>query len=428
MSHTIRVWDIYRFLIFTFEFAMHPKDLRIEDYTYQLPDDRIAKYPLAVRDASKLLIYKGGQITEDHYRNIAGHIPADTLMVFNQTKVVHARLLFTKPSGGAIEVFCLAPHDQYTDIQTAMLQKGKVEWECLVGGAGKWKHGMVLQLVHDAPHFTLSAKISGRSPGSFTLTLEWDNDLTFAEVLHYAGKVPLPPYLHRNAETSEEERYQTLFAKEEGSVAAPTAGLHFTDEVMHSLSQKKIDTAFVTLHVGAGTFKPVKSETMAEHEMHAEWIEVSIDFIKQLKTHLDKNIVAVGTTSLRTLESLYWIGNKLTNGTGIDIHAIAVNQWDPYEQKITCTAKEALDAVISYLEAHKLSKLVTRTQILIAPGYTFMLVRGLVTNFHQPQSTLLLLVSAFIGDDWRRMYDFAMAHDYRFLSYGDGCLLWRTSP
>lgn len=403
----------------------HPKDLRIEDYTYQLPDERIAKYPLAVRDASKLLIYKRGVISEDIYHNIAAYIPENTLMVFNQTKVVHARLLFTKPSGGVIEVFCLTPHDQYKDIQTAMLQKEKAEWECLIGGASKWKHGMVLQLTNNNPHFTLSAKIIDRTPGAYTLSLEWDNEqLTFAEVLHYAGKVPLPPYLHRNAEVSDEERYQTLFAKKEGSVAAPTAGLHFTKEVLHTLSGKHIDTAFVTLHVGAGTFKPVKSETMADHEMHAEWIEVSTDFIKALLAHLNGKIVAVGTTSLRTLESLYWIGNKLENGYKINFHEIAVTQWEPYEKTNACTPQEALNAIITYLETHKINRLVTRTQILIAPGYTFKIVNGLVTNFHQPQSTLLLLVGAFIGQDWRLVYDFAMSHDYRFLSYGDGCLLW----
>ena len=407
---------------------MHPKDLRIEDYTYGLPDDRIAKYPLAIRDASKLLIYKEGVITEDNYRNIAKHIPADTLMVFNQTKVVHARLLFTKPSGSVIEVFCLSPHNQYMDIQTAMLQKSKVEWECLVGGASKWKRDAVLQLINEAPYFTLSAKITDRKPGAYTLTLEWDNDqLTFAEVLHYAGKVPLPPYLHRNAEATDEERYQTLFAKEEGSVAAPTAGLHFTNEVLQSLFEKQIDTAFVTLHVSAGTFKPVKSETMAEHEMHAEWIEVTVDFIKQLCAHLSRKIVAVGTTSLRTLESLYWIGNKLANGEKIDLHGIAVSQWDPYEGTQARATEEALTAIVTYLEANKLSKLVTRTQILIAPGYSFKIVNGLVTNFHQPQSTLLLLVSALIGGDWRMVYNFAMEHNYRFLSYGDGCLLWPGS-
>ncbi len=405
---------------------MHPKDLRIADYTYELPDERIAKYPLAERDASKLLIYKDNNISESIYRRIAEHIPAGSLMVFNQTRVVNARLLFTKPSGGVIEVFCLSPAGKYADIQTAMLQKGSVQWECLVGGAGKWKHGMILELAHSGPDFVLTAKIVERNPGSFVLELAWNNpELTFAEVLHFVGKVPLPPYLNRTAEITDEERYQTLFAKEEGSVAAPTAGLHFTNEVLQSLASNKIDTAFVTLHVGAGTFRPVKSETMAEHDMHAEWIEVSKEFIQQLLSHLKGNIVAVGTTSLRTLESLYWIGNKMLSGVEVELHGIAVDQWDPYERYATCTAEESLRALLAYLETNKLSKLITRTQILIAPGYTFRLVTGLVTNFHQPQSTLLLLVSAFIGDDWRKVYNYAMDHNFRFLSYGDGSLLWR---
>ena len=345
-------------------------------------------------------------------------------MVFNQTKVVHARLLFKKPSGGIIEVFCLAPAEQYADIQTAMLQKGSVMWECLIGGAGKWKHGMVLQLTHDAPAFTLSAKITERNPAAYILRLEWDNeDLTFAEVLHHAGKVPLPPYLHRDVEQGDEASYQTVFAKEEGSVAAPTAGLHFTNEILQSLAAKNIDSAFLTLHVGAGTFKPVKSETMSEHVMHAEWMEVSYATIGKLRSSPGKNIVAVGTTCLRTLESLYWIGNKISNGTAIDLHGVAVTQWEPYETTTTCSAEESLSAILSYMEQNKLDKLITRTQILIAPGYTFRIVSGLVTNFHQPQSTLLLLVAAFIGDDWRTVYDHAMNSGYRFLSYGDGSLL-----
>ncbi len=403
---------------------MNPKNLRIEDYTYPLPDERIAKYPLAARDASKLLVYKEGIISEDVYKNISKHIPSDTLMVFNQTKVVHARLLFKKPSGGVIEVFCLAPHKQYDGIQTAMLQKGKVYWECLIGGASKWKHGMVLQLTNEDPGFTLSATITERNPGAYTLCLEWDNeDLTFAEVLHYAGKVPLPPYLHRDADADDETRYQTLFATEEGSVAAPTAGLHFTNEILQSLAAKNIDTAFLTLHVGAGTFKPVKSATMQEHDMHAEWIDVSLITIHKLIDSLEKKIVAVGTTSMRTLESLYWIGNKLSNGSNIDLHSIAVSQWEPYETMQTCSPEKALTALAAWMEAHQLNKLITRTQILIAPGYTFRIAKGLVTNFHQPQSTLLLLVAALIGVDWRKVYEYALTHDFRFLSYGDGCLL-----
>lgn len=401
---------------------MHPKDLRIEDFTYSLPDERIAKHPLAERDASRLLVYDSGNISEDIYRNIAERIPAGSLMVFNQTKVVHARLLFRKESGSTIEVFCLAP--EAGDIQTAMLQKRSVRWECLIGGASKWKHGMVLQIVHDDPHFTLSATIVERTANAYIVQLEWDNDtLTFAEVLHYAGKVPLPPYLHRDAEIGDESRYQTVFAKDEGSVAAPTAGLHFTNEVMQSLRAKGIDTVFVTLHVGAGTFKPVKSETMAAHDMHAEWIEVTPEAIQQLIQHLDKGIVAVGTTSLRTLESLYWIGNKLLNGAAIDWHGIAVSQWEPYETEKQHNVKDALQAIANYLSGQTPAKLITRTQILIAPGYTFRIVNRLVTNFHQPQSTLLLLVAAFVGADWRKLYEYAMNNGFRFLSYGDGCLL-----
>ncbi len=404
---------------------MHPKYLRIDNFTYSLPDDRIAKYPLAERDASNLLVYNNGDITEDIYSNIAGHIPAHTLMVFNQTKVVHARLLFKKPTGGVIEVFCLAPAPQYPDIQTAMLSKGHAIWECMVGGAAKWKPDMALQITNESPAFVLTAGIVERRQGSFLLRLEWNNDtLTFADVLHYAGKVPLPPYLNRDADATDEGRYQTLYAKDEGSVAAPTAGLHFTQNVMAALADKHIDTDFVTLHVGAGTFRPVKSDTMVEHDMHAEWIEVSLQLIQKLRGVLGSQIVAVGTTSMRTLESLYWIGNSIYNGSAPDLEGIAVTQWQPYETNYTCTPAESLKALADYMEANNLNKLITRTQILIAPGYEFKIATGLVTNFHQPQSTLLLLVAALIGDDWRKVYDYALSHDFRFLSYGDGSLLW----
>jgi S-adenosylmethionine:tRNA ribosyltransferase-isomerase len=404
---------------------VHPKELRIEDFSYELPDEQVAKYPLEVRDASKLLIYDKGSISEDVYRNISGHIPGGSLLVFNQTKVVHARLLFRKETGGIIEVFCLEPHEQYADVQTAMAEKGKVWWKCLVGGAGKWKPGTVPELKHNAPDFTLQARMVERAAGNFILELSWyDTELTFAEILHYAGKVPLPPYLHREAEVTDEHRYQTIYAKEEGSVAAPTAGLHFTEHVMSSLAERKIDTAFVTLHVGAGTFKPVKSETMAEHDMHAEWIDVDKAAIQQLISQTDTGIIAVGTTSLRTLESLYWIGVKLQKGTLPDMKGIAVEQWDPYETDSAITAKESLTALLQYLEAEGLERLICRTRIIIAPGYEMRIVKGLVTNFHQPQSTLLLLVAALIGKDWRKVYDYALQHGYRFLSYGDGCLLW----
>lgn len=407
---------------------MHPKELRIQDYTYSLPDERIAKYPLAERDASKLLIYKDGSIGEDNYRNMSAHIPAGTLMIFNQTKVVNARLLFKKPSGGMIEVFCLAPDERYADIQTAMQQKGEVYWECMIGGASKWKHGMVLQLHNESPNFIVSAQIAERNPSAYIVKLEWDDaGLTFAEVLHHVGKVPLPPYLHREAEAADLNTYQTLFAKEEGSVAAPTAGLHFTQHVIDSLEAKKVGTSFVTLHVGAGTFKPVKADVMEGHEMHAEWIEVTNVTIAQLLRSINdsESIVPVGTTSLRTLESLYWIGNKIAQGISIDLHKVAVSQWEPYDTPKTVSARESLSALRNYMLAHGMQKLITRTQILIAPGYTFRIINGLVTNFHQPQSTLLLLVGALIGEDWRKVYDYAMDHDFRFLSYGDGSLLWR---
>lgn len=401
---------------------MHPKDLKIEDYTYELPDQRIAKYPLEERDASKLLVWNKGQLQEDVYRNIAQHIPEGTLMVFNRTKVVQARLLFTKATGGAIEVFCLEPHEQYSDVQTAMLQTHSVLWKCIVGGASKWKHGLILEQQHDG--FTLKAAIVDRGEGYFTIELVWDTDMSFAEVLHIAGKVPLPPYLHRDAEASDEERYQTIYAKHEGSVAAPTAGLHFTERIMDSLREKHIETAFVNLHVGAGTFMPVKSETMQGHTMHAEWIHVDADTIQQLIAYLDKGMVALGTTTMRTLESLYWIGAKLLNHTVPDFEGYAVTQWDPYEMGTDADTATALQAVVDYLLQNKQTSLVTKTQILIAPGYTNRVVRGLVTNFHQPQSTLLLLVASMLGDDWRRLYEHALQHDYRFLSYGDGCLLW----
>ncbi len=402
---------------------MHPKHLKISDFTYPLPDERIARYPLSERDASKLLIYNNGQIEEDTYRNLANHLPANTTLVFNQTKVIHARLLFHKPTGGAIEVFCLAPHHSYPDMQTAMLQKGSVQWECLVGGAAKWKSGTSITLT--CPLFTVSASVIERLPNSHLLQLQWtDENLTFAEVLHHAGKTPLPPYLRRDADTDDEMRYQTIFAKDDGSVAAPTASLHFTDNLMQSLQQKQVQSAFVTLHVGAGTFKPVKTETIEDHDMHAEWLAVSRQTIQRLLEAQNNKIVAVGTTSLRTIESLYWIGVQLLEGAAIDWHGIAVTQWLPYSGLPEYTTAQALQACLDYLSDHGLAQIITQTQIMIAPGYRLRLASGLITNFHQPQSTLLLLVAALIGNDWHKVYQYAMDNGYRFLSYGDGSLLW----
>lgn len=405
----------------------HPKELTILDYTYPLADDRIAAFPLPERDASKLLIYDNGQISTDAYRQLADHIPADSLLVFNNTKVVEARLLFQKSTGGVIEIFCLEPHEQYADITSAMLQTGKVYWQCLVGGASKWKAGQVLEkkIRYHNEEITLQASYIEKRTGCFIIELSWTPDaLSFAELLHAAGAIPLPPYIKRKAEDSDTERYQTVYAKHDGSVAAPTAGLHFTENIFTALREKNIRQDYVILHVGAGTFKPVKAEKMNEHDMHAEWIDVSHEFIGHLLESLNGNIVAVGTTSLRTLESLYWIGRKAASGE-LRVTCMEITQWEVYDQKgEEVSAKEALAALIEWMKANKLDRLVTKTQILIAPGYQFRIINGLITNFHQPQSTLLLLVAALIGEDWRKVYEFALTNDFRFLSYGDGSLLW----
>ncbi len=405
----------------------HPKNLSIADFTYDLPEDRIAKYPLAERDASKLLIYQDGDITEDQYRQLPSHLPANSLLVFNNTKVVEARLLFQKASGGVIEIFCLEPHEQYADITTAMQQKGKVWWHCLVGGASKWKSGQLLEK-NISDNIRLEAKCMDKKTGSFLIEISWsDQSMSFAELLHLAGAIPLPPYIKRAADETDKKRYQTIYAKQDGSVAAPTAGLHFTPAVLKELEQKNIPTAFVTLHVGAGTFKPVKSEQMADHEMHAEWIDVDRHFIANLKDQLDKNIIAVGTTSLRTLESLYWLGLKCMHpGNNETVpETVSISQWDPYDlQSEQLPASVALGQLLAWMEKNKLEKLITKTQILIAPGYTFRIVKGLITNFHQPQSTLLLLVAALVGNNWKKIYRHALQNNYRFLSYGDGSLLW----
>ena len=404
---------------------MHPKELSILNYSYDLPNERIAKYPLARRDESKLLIYKSGSIQEDVYHHLDIHFPSNSFLVFNQTKVVEARLLFTKSTGGVIEIFCLEPDEQYRDITTAMLQKQKVWWKCLIGGASKWKHGMIL--TKQVNEITIEASIIDRNTEAFTIELSWnDPDLSFAEVLHLAGAIPLPPYLNRTAEESDKERYQTIYAKEEGSVAAPTAGLHFTDRLFDKLQEKNITSSFVTLHVGAGTFKPVKAEKMEDHEMHAEFIDVDLNFIKTLIQNIDNAVVAVGTTSLRTIESLYWIGGKIRSTKHeIRIEALSVNQWDPYEMKGNISAKEALQTLAKWMEDKKLDRLITKTQIIIAPGYDLKIAKGLITNFHQPQSTLLLLVAAVVGNDWEEIYNHALENDFRFLSYGDGSILWK---
>ncbi len=408
--------------------ANHPKDISILDYTYSLPDEQIAKYPLAERDESKLLVYKSGVMEESVYKNLAGHLPADTLLIFNNTKVVEARLIFTKATGGVIELFCLEPHDQYSDITTAMLQKGKVLWKCLVGGAKKWKaETLVKEIQFEAETIKLSAVMLERLNDYFLIELSWDKDtLSFAEILHIAGLIPLPPYLNRQAEETDKATYQTIYAEHDGSVAAPTAGLHFTKRLFESLQAKDISHQFVTLHVGAGTFKPVKAATMQEHEMHAEFIDVSLELIESLITN--NSIIPVGTTSLRTLESLYWLGVKAASYTpsGDGSFDGGLTQWDAYELPQDVKKEEALVALIHWMKDNNLNRLITKTQLLIAPGYQLRIAKGIITNFHQPQSTLLLLVAAIIGSDWRKVYEHALANNFRFLSYGDGCFLFKA--
>ncbi|MCZ2222188.1 MAG: S-adenosylmethionine:tRNA ribosyltransferase-isomerase [Chitinophagales bacterium] len=407
---------------------MHPKNLSILDFNYQLSEDKIAKYPLTPRDNSKLLVYKDEKICEDFYYNLHHHIPENSLIVFNNTKVVEARLLFEKATGSNIEIFCLEPDEQYADITTAMLQKEKVFWKCLVGGAKKWKDEWLIKSInYQEGVLELKAKIVEKKNDYFLIEFVWSKqELSFAEILHIAGVIPLPPYIKRTVEEKDKETYQTIYAKYDGSVAAPTAGLHFTKNLLQHLAEKNIQTSYVTLHVGAGTFKPVKATTMQEHEMHSEFIEVSKSFIEQLKQYSTNKIIAVGTTSLRTIESIYWIGVKLENvTTDFTIEDSFIQQWDAYELPQNISVDKALSNVLQWMNKHNLQQLITKTQIIIAPSYSLKIADALITNFHQPQSTLLLLVAAVVDNDWKKIYDYALKNNFRFLSYGDGSLLWK---
>jgi len=405
---------------------MHPKNLSISDFDYPLPEERIARFPLEERDASRLLVYRNGIITESSYRQLADVLPEGATLVFNDTRVLEARLLFTKESGGVIEIFTLDPSGHYTDMETALAQQGSVEWNCLVGGASKWKpHYKPRKVIPNGNgQLTLEAEIVERLPDAFRIRFTWDpSSLTFPEVLHLAGQIPLPPYLKREPVAGDEKSYQTVYAVNEGSVAAPTAGLHFTPAVFKSLQQKNIHPLYLTLHVGAGTFRPVKSEKIEGHEMHSEYIEVKRSVLESLAA-AGHDLYAVGTTSLRTLESLYWMGVKCMKNPGISPDALVVGQWEPYEQPDPgLTRAESLGYLLTWLQERKADRLISRTQILVAPGYRFRMIRGLVTNFHQPRSTLLLLIAAIVGDDWKKIYAYALDNGFRFLSYGDGSLL-----
>lgn len=401
-----------------------PRTLKIEDFTYPLPDERIAKHPLAVRDSCKLLVYDGGKLSDRIFNELPQLLPAGAMLVYNNTRVINARLRFRKPTGALIEIFCLEPHAP-ADYEQAFASRGCCSWQCLVGNSKKWKDGPLEMTVETASGDTVlraeRLPLPVAADKSQTIEFSWDNAaVTLSDIIAAIGEIPIPPYLNRRSEASDSDDYQTVYSHIDGSVAAPTAGLHFTDGLLGRIDEAGIERREVTLHVGAGTFRPVKSDSIGGHDMHSEFIAVDRDFIADLAEAVGKRkIVAVGTTSVRTLESLYHIGCLMLTGkwTG------ELPQWTPYEEsaEATPTASEALKAIVEHLDASGDSTLVARTRIIIAPGYTYRIVDAMVTNFHQPQSTLLLLVSAFIGEGWREAYEHALAGGYRFLSYGDAC-------
>jgi len=403
-----------------------PKHIRISEFNYPLPDERIAKFPLPVRDQSKLLLYRHGEVTEDIFTSLPDYLPANSLMIFNNTKVIQARLHFHKETGALIEVFCLEPI-QPNDYALNFQQTEHAAWLCMIGNLKKWKEGALKrEITVKGKPLTLTAERGACHGTSHWVDFRWNNpEITFADILEVFGELPIPPYLNRETQESDKETYQTVYSKIKGSVAAPTAGLHFTPRVLDALREKGVALEELTLHVGAGTFKPVKSEEIEGHEMHTEYISVNRSTLEKLVAHEGKAI-AIGTTSVRTLESLYHIGVTLLhnpNATEEDLH---VKQWQPYETALETAATPAVDAlqaIIAYLDRHHMETLHSSTQIIIAPGYEYRIVKAMVTNFHQPQSTLLLLVSAFLHGDWRKIYDYALAHDFRFLSYGDSSLL-----
>ena len=404
---------------------METKHIHISDYNYPLPDERIAKFPLAKRDDSKLLVYNKGIVSEDRFFNLSKYLPQGALMVFNNTKVIQARLHFRKETGALIEVFLLEPAKP-ADYEQMFQTKGRCSWLCLVGNLKKWKEGTLtrqLTINDETLNFTATrGEIHGTS---HWIDFSWDNDhISFAEILESMGELPIPPYLNRETQESAKTTYQTVYSKIKGSVAAPTAGLHFTPSVLSSLDNHGIDREELTLHVGAGTFKPVKSEEISDHEMHTEYICVRRQTLEKLLKH-DCCAIAVGTTSVRTLESLYYMGLKVLKNPQISEAELHVYQWEPYESDdaALATVQQSIQALIDWLDNNHLPALHSSTQIIIAPGYKYKIVKMLVTNFHQPQSTLLLLVSAFVNGDWHKIYDYALAHDFRFLSYGDSSLL-----
>jgi len=405
---------------------MHPKNISISDYNYQLPDNKIAQYPVAQRDKSKLLISNSGDIQESIFENIADFLPSDSLIVYNNTKVIRARMQFRKSTGAKIEIFILEPLKPTTEIQNSFSVNGQCEWKCLVGNAKKWKEGeLELQMQYNNEDFTVYASKGDNIGNSFHINFRWEpSHLTFSDVLIATGSIPLPPYMKRDTEQEDIERYQTIYAKHQGSVAAPTAGLHFTDAVEDSLAKKNIKRSYVSLHVGAGTFKPVSSEKIEGHEMHTEQVVIQKQLVMDLLKYNNKKIIAVGTTTTRSLESIYWYGVKLLQDSNTSFH---IKQWDPYDNTFaeSVSVEQSLNAVLEYMNRNNIDELFGDTQIIIAPSYKYKIVDILITNFHQPKSTLLLLVSAFYGEKWIESYDYALKNDFRFLSYGDSCLFFK---
>ena len=402
---------------------METKHIHISDYDYSLPDERIAKFPLIHRDQSKLLVYRHGQVSQDIFANLPAYLPEGSLMVFNNTKVIQARLHFRKSSGALIEIFLLEPASP-ADYEQMFQTRCHCSWLCMVGNLKKWKEGTLERSI-DVNQVPIRVRATrGDVVGtSHWVDFEWDNaDVSWAELIDVMGELPIPPYLNRSSQESDKTTYQTVYSKVKGSVAAPTAGLHFTPEVLTALDQHGIDREELTLHVGAGTFKPVKSKEIEGHQMHSEYISVRRQTIEKLLHH-DCRAIAVGTTSVRTLESLYYMGMKVLAHPDLEVCDLHVGQWEPYEEKQCPKTEEALRALLGWIDRKGINTLHSSTQIIIAPGYDYKIVKMLVTNFHQPQSTLLLLVSAFVNGDWRNIYDYALCHDFRFLSYGDSSLL-----
>ena len=398
------------------------RHIDINNFDYPLPDERIAKFPLENRSDSKLMVYRNGAISESRFGRLAEELPAGSMLVFNNTKVIRARVIMHKPSGARIEVFCLEPH-RPADYEHAFTVRGEAEWSCIVGNLKKWKEGEIaIEFEYEGKQYRLAAEIAERGEREHIIRFKWDVPLTFGQLLEHLGRIPIPPYLNRESEEIDLTRYQTVYSKFEGSVAAPTAGLHFTPELIAQMQQSGFEFGEVTLHVGAGTFLPVKSEDAVQHPMHTEHFEVRLSTLERLLSHIG-DITAVGTTSVRTLESLPVLGWRVRQGGKPDVERV-IGQWEAYDIPADYSGRDVLEDLIGYMRANGLERLKAATQIMITPlGFKFRIVKRIITNFHQPKSTLLLLVSAYVGDDWRRMYDYALENGFRFLSYGDSSLL-----